>query len=101
MSILKRINNKTNYKSFGEEVKFKRYFHGVNDVGTCLLSKLPSGTHGLNEELSRHEIEKVSVSVICAVRTVKVFNFFLELPSLFRVLCIIFRAFKKECRKII
>ena len=31
------------------------------------LIKLRSGTHGLNEELDRH-----SVCIICAVRTVKV-----------------------------
>ena len=28
--------------------------HGVDDVGTRLLFKFRSGTHGLNEELGRH-----------------------------------------------
>ena len=30
------------------------YLNGVGDAGTCLLFKLRSGTHGLNEELGRH-----------------------------------------------
>ena len=54
---LKELNNKTKltiYKSFGKEVKLKRYGHGVSDAGTHLLFKLRSGTHGLNEELGRH-----------------------------------------------
>ena len=41
------------------------------------------------------EVEKVSVCVICAVRTVKVWITFVELPRLFRALCIIFRASRK------
>ena len=40
------------YKAFSKEVEFKRY-HGVSDVGTRLLFKFRSGTHGLNEELRR------------------------------------------------
>ena len=54
---LKGLNNKTKltiYKTFGGEVKFKRYLNGVGDAGTLLLFKLRSGTHGLNEELGRH-----------------------------------------------
>ena len=57
MSILKILNIKTKftiYKSFGKEVKLKRYLHGVSDAGTRLLFKLRSGIHGLNEELGRH-----------------------------------------------
>ena len=42
------------YKSFGKVVDFKTYLHGVSDTGTRLLFKFRSGTHGLNEELSRH-----------------------------------------------
>ena len=42
------------YKTFGKEVEFKRYLHGVSDAGTRLLFKFRSGTHGLNEELGRH-----------------------------------------------
>ena len=44
------LNSKvlTLYKSFGEEVQFKKYLHGLSDAGTR------SGTHRLNEELGRH-----------------------------------------------
>ena len=42
------------YKSFGKEVDFKTYLHGVSDVGIRLLFKFRSRTHGLNEELGRH-----------------------------------------------
>ena len=40
--------------TFGKEVEFKRYLHGVSDAGIRLLFKFRSGTHGLNEELGRH-----------------------------------------------
>ena len=58
---LKGLNNKTKltiYKTFGGEVKFKRYLNGVGDAGIRLLFKLRSGTHGLNEELGRHRGKK-------------------------------------------
>ena len=42
------------YKTFGKEVEFKRYLHGVSNAGTKLLFKFRSRTHGLNEELGRH-----------------------------------------------
>ena len=45
---------------------------GVGDAGTRLLFKLRSGTHGLTRNWVDIEVEKVSVCVICAVRTVKV-----------------------------
>ena len=70
---LKGLNNKTKltiYKTFGGEVKFKLYLNEVGDAGTRLLFKLCSGTGGLNEEYI--EVEKVSICVICAARTVKV-----------------------------
>ena len=62
MSIFKRtkINNKTKltiYKIFGGKLKFKLYFNGVGDAGTCLLFKLRSGTHGLNEQRSWVDID--------------------------------------------
>ena len=41
------------------------------------------------------EVEKVSICVICAVRTGKCGSLFVELPGLFRGPCIIFRASKK------
>ena len=42
------------YKRFGKSIEFKKYLHGVFDVGSKLLFKFRSGTHGLNEELGRH-----------------------------------------------
>ena len=80
---LKGVNNKTKltiYKTFGGEVKLKRYLNGVSDAGTHLLFKLRSGTHGLNEEWVDIEVEKVSVCIICMVRTVKVWVTFCGIP---------------------
>ena len=42
------------YKQFGKSVELKKYLHGICDVGSKLLFKFRSGTHGLNEELGRH-----------------------------------------------
>ena len=42
---------KSNYKTFGKAIEFKKYLHGVADAGFRLFR---SGTHGLNEELGRH-----------------------------------------------
>ena len=42
------------YKRFGKSVEFKKYLHGICDIGSRLLFKFRSGTHGLNEELGRH-----------------------------------------------
>ena len=52
-----RLNSKVKlqlYKTFGKEVDFKTFLHGVSDAGTRLLFKFRSGTQGLNEELGRH-----------------------------------------------
>ena len=65
---LKGLNNKTKltiYKTFGGEVKFKRYLNGVGDAGTRLLFKLRSGTHGLNEELGRHRGREGKYKIMC------------------------------------
>ena len=67
MSILKGLTNKTKltiYKTFGGEVKFKRYLNGVGDARTRLLFKLSSGTHGLNEELGRHRGSVIIIIII-------------------------------------
>ena len=48
------LNKLATYKTFGKNVDFKKYLHGVSDAGTRLLFKFRSGTHGLNEELGRH-----------------------------------------------
>ena len=34
------------YKTFGKEVEFKRYTHGISDAGTTLLFRFRLGTHG-------------------------------------------------------
>ena len=46
--------NKVTYKTFGKNVEFQKYLHGVSDPGTRLLFKYRSGMHGLNEELGRY-----------------------------------------------
>ena len=68
----------------------------MGDAETRLLFKLHSGTHGLMSSWVEIEIEKVSICVICAVRTVKVLVTFVKLPGLFRAPCIIFRASKNN-----
>ena len=72
---LKGLNNKTKltiYKNFGGEVKFKRYLNGVGDARTRLLFKLLLERMDLMRSWVDIEVEKVSICVICAVRTVKV-----------------------------
>ena len=41
-------------KWFGKSVEFKKYLHGICDVGSRLLFKFKLGMHCLNEELGRH-----------------------------------------------
>ena len=55
----------TLYKSFGNEVQFKMYLHGLSDAGTRLLFKFRSGT----QEFGRHRGRK---SVCCAGMSVRV-----------------------------
>ena len=43
------------YKTFGKNIEYKDYLHGVSDAGTRLLFKFRSGKHGLNEELGRSQ----------------------------------------------
>ena len=42
------------YKTFGKNVEFKKYLHGLSDAGSRLLFKFRSGINGLNEDLGRH-----------------------------------------------
>ena len=46
--------------TFGKNVEFKKYLHGVSDAGTRLVR---SGMHGLSEELGRN--------VLCVVLSVR------------------------------
>ena len=64
------------YKSFGKEVDFKTYLHGVSDAGTRLLFKFRSEMHGLNEELGRHRGGMAGLSVFCVEMNVRVLSMF-------------------------
>ena len=64
------------YKTFGKEVEFKRYLHGVSDAGIRLLFKFRSGTHGLNEELGRHRGRMAGLSVFYVAMSVRMLSMF-------------------------
>ena len=42
------------YRELIEDFECKKYLHRVSDMGSKLLFRFRSGTHGLNEELGRH-----------------------------------------------
>ena len=43
------------YREFKElDFECKKYLHGVSDIGSKILFRFRSGTHGLNEELGVH-----------------------------------------------
>ena len=42
------------YRVLKEDFECKKYLHGVSDMGSKLLFRFRSRTHGLNEELGRH-----------------------------------------------
>ena len=42
------------YRELKEVFECKKYLYGVPDMGSKLLFRFRSGTHGLNEELGRH-----------------------------------------------
>ena len=42
------------YRELKVDSECKKYLHGVSDMGSKLLFRFRSGTHGLNEELGRH-----------------------------------------------
>ena len=65
----------------------------MGDAGTRLLFKLRSGTHGLDEELGRHrgrEGKCMTLCNLCGEDCERCGSLFVELPGLFRMLCIIF-----------
>ena len=43
-----------------EDFECKKYLHGVSGMGSKLLFRFRSGTHGLNEELGRHNTRNKS-----------------------------------------
>ena len=72
---LKGLNNKTKltiYKNFGGEVKFKRYLNGMGDAELVYSLNYVLERMDLMRSWVDIEVEKVSICVICAVRTVKV-----------------------------
>ena len=42
------------YRELKEDFECKKYLYGVSDIGSKLLFRFRSGTHGLNEELGGH-----------------------------------------------
>ena len=42
------------YRELKEDFECKKYLHEVFDMGSKLLFRFRSGTHGLHEELGRH-----------------------------------------------
>ena len=48
------------YRELKKILSVKNYLHGVSDMGSKLLFRFRSGTHGLNEELGRHSTRNSS-----------------------------------------
>ena len=48
------------YRELKEDFECMKYLHGVFDMGSKLLFRFRSGTHGLNEELGRHNTRNSS-----------------------------------------
>ena len=62
------------YRELKEVFECKKYLYGVPDMGSKLLFRFRSGTHGLNEELGRHitrNISKACVFCNCDCRSVE------------------------------
>ena len=52
------------YRELKEVFECKKYLYGVPDMGSKLLFRFRSGTHGLNEELGRHIIRNISKACV-------------------------------------
>ena len=52
------------YRELKEVFKCQKYLYGVPDMGSKLLFRFRSGTHGLNEELGRHITRNVSKACV-------------------------------------
>ena len=60
------------FKKLKEVFECKKYLYGVPDMGSKLLLRFRSGTHGLNEELGRHRnISKACVFCDCDYESVE------------------------------
>ena len=54
------------HRELKEDFECKKYLHGVSDMGSKLLFRFRSGTHGLNEELGkRHSTRNSSKAFFC------------------------------------
>ena len=53
------------YRKLKEDFWCKNYFYGVTDMGSKLLFRFRSGTHGLNEELGRQNYLRNSSKAHC------------------------------------
>ena len=58
----KKSKFRVQYRELKEDFERKKYLHGVSDMGfnRYLLFRFRSGTHGLNEELGRHNTRNSS-----------------------------------------
>ena len=52
------------YRELKEVFECKKYLYGVPDMGSKLLFRFRSGTHGLNEELGRHITRNISKACV-------------------------------------
>ena len=52
------------YRELKEVFECKKHLYGVPDMGSKLLFRFRSGTHGLNEELGRHITRNVSKACV-------------------------------------
>ena len=52
------------YRELKEVFECKKYLYGVPDMGSKLLFRFKSGTHGLNEKLRRHITRNISKAFV-------------------------------------
>ena len=74
------------YRELKEDFECKKYLHRVSDMGSKLLFRFRSGTHGLNEEL-----------VDIVLKTVVKLVFFCECECESVVLIICFQILRLFC----
>ena len=58
------------YRELKEMFECKKYLYGVPDMGSKLLFRFRSGTHGLNEELGGHSTRNVSIKLVLFVTVI-------------------------------
>ena len=55
------------YRELKEDFECKKYLHGASDMGSKLLFRFRSATHGLNEEPGRHSTRNSSKAGLFSV----------------------------------